>query len=343
MTRSWEDLVARVRGLSGHLLGKARLLSLAQSRDLVQLSVALEEAYGPASGAATNAAPEQLELAVRRIAARYLRTVARWAGKRTLFLTPLFLDEDRRSVRALIRGAAGDVPMQERLAGLVPTPQLPERALEELARQASVREVVALLVAWVHPFGSALLEESRRPQADLLRLDVVLNREFARRAVAAVKRAPLGNAARRDLRLWVQNIIDLENAFTAIQLAAQRSSTEATHFFVGGGHALNDRRFAAVAAAGSSMGAVAMLGDALRHSPIAPVFAALTTRPVEDVALDVELRRTSAAARRNPLGAAPIIAFLTRLRAEMRDVRLLIWRVALGAPPVAPGDLVTIV
>jgi vacuolar-type H+-ATPase subunit C/Vma6 len=176
-----------------------------------------------------------------------------------------------------------------------------------------------------------------------LRLDLALNREFARRAAAAVKRAPLGNAARRDLRLWVQNIIDFENAFTAIQLAAQRSSTDATHFFVTGGHIIDSKTFAAVAAAGSSTGALALLGDALRNSTIAPVFAALSTRPVEDAALDAELRRTSAAARRSPLGAAPIIAFLTRLRAEILDVRQLIWRVALGAPPAASGDLVTIV
>lgn len=343
MTGSWEDLVARVRGLSGHLLGRSRLLSLGQARDLVQLSVALEEAYGPASGAANDAAPEQLELAVRRVAARYLRTVSRWAGKRTPFLTALFLDEDRRSVRALMRGAMSDLPQSLRLAGLVPTPELPERALEELARQSSVKDIVALLVAWVHPFGSALLEEARRPQPDLLRLDLALNREFARRAAAAVKRAPLGNSARRDLRLWVQNIIDLENAFTAIQLAAQRSSTDATHFFVTGGHILHSKTFTAVATAGSSTGALALLGDALRNSTIAPVFAALSTRPLEDAALDAELRRTSTAARRSPLGAAPIIAFLTRLRAEIRDVRQLIWRVALGAPPAASGDLVTIV
>ncbi|MEW5914858.1 MAG: V-type ATPase subunit [Gemmatimonadota bacterium] len=342
MTRRWEDLVARVRGLSGHLLGRSRLTALAETRDLVQLNGALEDAFGAASGFGTGTAPEQIEVAVRRIAARYLRVIARWAGTRTQLLAPLFLDEDRRSVRALVRGAAGNLPPNERLAGLVPTPTLPERALEELASQMSVSDVVALLVLWGHPFGTALLAEARRAQPDLLRIDLVLNSEFATRAVASVRRAPLGTTARRDLRIWVEGIIDLENAFTALQLAGQRTSLDPAQFFIPGGRALEAVAFTAASNAGSVPAAAVHLGTVLRDSTLAPVFAHLPTRPIEDAALDAELRRTATAARRSPLGAAPVISFFTRLRAEVHDLRLIIWRVALGAGPAAPDDLVTI-
>jgi vacuolar-type H+-ATPase subunit C/Vma6 len=308
----------------------------------VQLSSALEDAFGSASGFAAGASPEQIEVAVRRIAARYLRVIARWAGTRSELLAPLFLDEDRRSVRALLRGAAGNLTPNDRLAGLVPTPTLPERALEELSRQTAVTDVVALLVAWGHPFGAALLPEARREQPDLLRIDLVLNCTFATRAAAAVRRAPLGTTARRDLRLWVQGIIDLENAFTALQLAGQRTSLAPAQFFIPGGRALKLVAFTAIANAGSVPAAVVQLAASLRDSTLGPVFAHLPSRPVEDAALDAELRRTATAARRSPLGAAPVISFFTRLRAEVRDLRLIIWRIALGAGPATPDDLVTI-
>ena len=227
MNSSWVDLVARVRGLSGHLLGRSQLVDIARSRDLIQVAASLDEAYGPASAIVAGSSADQLENAVRRAAARYVRTLTRWCGSRVRYLEPLFLDEDRRSVRAVLRGAAAGTSSAERLAGLVPTPALPERALEELASQATVYDVVALLLSLGHPLGAVLLEEAKRPHPDLLRLDLALNSEYAKRSVRAVRRAPAGDSVRRDLTQLVRDTIDLENASTALQLAAQRSSTAA--------------------------------------------------------------------------------------------------------------------
>jgi vacuolar-type H+-ATPase subunit C/Vma6 len=341
MIARWEDLVARVRGLSGHLLGRAQLSAMARAPDLIHLATALDDAYGPAASVGPVASPDQLELAVRRAAARYVRIVARWAGTRARYLAPLFMDEDRRSVRACVRGAAAATPHAERLAGLVPTPTLPERALEELARQRSVADVVALLVLWGHPFGAALLDEARRAHPDLFRLDLLLNLEFATYAARAVRRAPLGNSVRRDLRTWLHEILDLENAFTAVGLAAQRSSTDRSQFFIPGGRALDRATFLRAASAANATSAASILARALRSTSLAAVFGASLLRPVEDTALVATLQRTLVAARRSPLGAAPVIAFFTRLRAEVRDLRLIIWRAALGAPPVPADVLVT--
>jgi vacuolar-type H+-ATPase subunit C/Vma6 len=314
---------------------------MARAPDLVQLAAALGDAYGAESGFGAGPSAEQLEVAVRRVAARHLHVVTRWAGKRARYLAPLFLDEDRRSVRALIRGAAAGTSPHERLASLVPTAALPERALQELSRRPTVADVVALLVLWGHPFGAPLFGEARGPRPDLLRLDLLLNAEAARLAARAVRRAPLGNAARRDLRLWVQATVDLENACSALQLAAQRSSTDPAQFFVSGGRAIDRTTFARAAAATSAAAAAALLARALRGTALDSVLGAATRRPIEDAALVAELRRTRDAARKSPLGAAPIIAFFTRLRAEVRDLRFIIWRAALGAPPAAPDALVT--
>jgi vacuolar-type H+-ATPase subunit C/Vma6 len=172
-------------------------------------------------------------------------------------------------------------------------------------------------------------------------LDLLLNTTFAKLAARAIRRAPLGNAARRDLRAWIHGIIDIENAFTALQLAGQHVSLDPMQFFVPGGRAVDRLAFASAIAGGNIGAAISILERALRATAYAPVFKSLGTQPIEDVALAAELRGAKAAARRSPLGAAPLIAFLTRLRAEVRDVRGIIWRVALGAPADA-SEMVTI-
>jgi vacuolar-type H+-ATPase subunit C/Vma6 len=342
MSRNWVDLVARVRGLSGRLLGRARLADIARSRDLIQVAASLDEAYGAASAIVAGSSAEQLENAVRRAAARYIRIITRWCGSRVRYLEPLFLDEDRRSIRAFLRGAAASTPSAERLAGLVATPALPERALEELARQPSVRDVVALLLSLGHPFGAALVDEAKRPHPDLLRLDLALNTEYAVRSTRAVRRAPAGDSARRDLMQLVRDRIDLENASTALQLAAQRSSTEAAQFYIPFGKQLDLAAFLAAASAPSAAGATSVLRRAFHGSPMAPVFRGMLHTSFEEAVLRSEQRSAAHAARRAPLGVAPIIAFLVQLRAEVRDLRYIIWRAALGAPSAAPDMLLTL-
>jgi vacuolar-type H+-ATPase subunit C/Vma6 len=335
MRRGWEDLVARVRGLRTHLLSRLQLSELARSPDIAHLARAIGESYAPEIAAVTGATAEQLEVAVRRVAARYVDILGRWSGDRNRALAPLLLDEDRRSVRALIRGAVAGSPPAERLAGLVPTPTLGESALEELARQPSAGRVAALLTVWGHPYGAPLITEAQAPQPDLLNLDLQLNETYARHAGRAVREAGAGDAVRRDLREYLQQTIDLENVSTALQLAAQRSSTDPGRFFTPGGRALERSAFLAAALASDPAAAKSALARALRETALVRVVAANDS--FETAALRAELDRSAAAAREHPLGAAPVIAFLVRLRAEVRDLRSIIWRVASGAPP-ASGD-----
>ena len=106
MSPGWEELIARVCGRAAHLVGRRRLIELARAGDLVRMVSLLEEAYGSSLGVAPGSTPLQTELAVRRAAAFHLATLARWSRRHPDLLTPFFLDEDRRSVRALLRGAA---------------------------------------------------------------------------------------------------------------------------------------------------------------------------------------------------------------------------------------------
>jgi vacuolar-type H+-ATPase subunit C/Vma6 len=338
VTRSWEDLVARVRGLSTRFVDRSRMIELAASNSLAQLATRL--AATRVAHLPEVAAPlaEELELSVRRTAAERLRTLERWTGTRDRWLAPLYLDQDRRSVRALLRGAEARSPAAERLAGLVPTPLLPERALYELAAQPSVAAVAALLAVWGHPFGRALLADARLPHPDLFRLDLVVNRTWATSSLRAARRAPRRDRARADLEMFVRQTIDTENIWTALQLAAGPSGMRPEDLFLSGGRWLDRAAFSAATGSSDVAGAVTQLERATRRSPLAGIAAGRW----EATALETELRRARAAARRSPLGAAPVIAFFVRLRAEVRDLCLIIWRVALGAPPVAARDLVTL-
>jgi vacuolar-type H+-ATPase subunit C/Vma6 len=342
MTRGWEDVVARVRGIASHFLTSAQLVELGRARDLVQLAAGLEAVYSPQSGLTTGATAERIELEVRRMAASRLRLLARWSGDRLALLTPIFLDEDRHSVRSLLRGAAAGSPAVERLAGLVPTPDLPERALEELVRQQSVSGVAALLAAWSHPFGGPLLVLTRGPNPDLLRIDVRLNEVWAARSITAVRRAPRTDAVRRDLIAFVRESIDVENASTALQLASYSSKTDIATLFTPGGQRLDRETFVAAAGSHDSNQAAQLVARAFHGTPLAGIVAMRGKKPFEDATLKAQLRYATDVARRFPLGVAPIIAFVVRLRAEVRNLRLIIWRVASGAPPLSMDALVAL-
>lgn len=342
MRRGWEDVVARVHGSGSHFLTSAQLVELGRAKDLVQLAAGLEAMYAPHSALAAGSTAERIELEVRRMAASRLRLLARWSGDRLALLTPIFLDEDRHSVRALLRGAAAGSPAVERLAGLVPTPDLPERALEELARQQSVAGVAALLAAWSHTFGGPLLELTRGPNPDLLRIDVRLNTVFAARSIAAVRRAPRSDAARRDLIAFVRESIDVENASTALQLASYPSKTDPATLFLPEGQNLELETFVAAAGTQDANQAARLVARAFHGTPLAGIFAMRGRKTLEDATLKAQLRHATDVARLFPLGVAPIIAFVVRLRAEVRNLRLIIWRVAAGAPPLSMDALVAL-
>jgi len=201
---------ARARGLSAHLFTRPELEALAGAD---ALGVARALAHSPRLTAPVSdaASPVELERAVRRTASQHLRTLSRWAGAAPV-LGVYEAQQDRRSLRALIRGALATAPAEERLAGLLPTPTLPERVLTELARQPTPAAVVAHLFALRHPDAGRLAELTAAAQPDLLALEQALARGEAERAT---REAARGDA---NLRRHVALHIDAVNAQTALLL-----------------------------------------------------------------------------------------------------------------------------
>jgi len=324
----WEDLATRARGLAPHLLDGTQLDALARVPD----SGALADALRPLGFLLPDAAavtPELLELAVRRTAAARLRTLARWAGGRNAVLAVIFEDEDRRSLRALLRGAVQGAPPHERLAALIPTPALPERALAELAGLPTPRAITALLTAWGNAYGSALSAAAAATHPDLLALEYQLNRTFAARALRGAR-----SARSRELTEFVRETIDLENACTALVLAGAEPDIPARPAFLSGGRRLSLAAFLDAVGARQPGDAGGRLAASLGPGRLA---AAFLRRAGEPAALEeLLLRERSAAlherARRDPAGPATVLQYILDLRTEVLALRRIIWGVALTAP-----------
>lgn len=327
MTARWEDLATRARGLATHLLGRAELDALARAPDLDALGDALRaRGFLPAEGPVT---PDILELAVRRVAGARLQILAGWGQGRTTLLAVVFEDEDRRSLRALLRGAVQGAAPEERLAGLIPTPGLPERVLAELAGQPTPGAIAALLTAWGSAYGPALLPEAAATHPDLLTLEYRLNSTFASRALRGAR------AARsRGLVEFVRETIDLENACTALVLGGAEPEAPPERAFVDGGRYLSLAAFRDAVAAPDGGEAARRLAEAFRPAPVAAVFARAASDPaaIEEALLRQRIAAQGAAARWDPAGLASVLSYVLRLRAEVLDLQRAIWGVMLGAP-----------
>jgi len=336
----WEDLNARARGLGTHFLTRAALEALSREIDLVGLADALRHAGILTGETSPGPTPAELELGIRRWAAAALRTLARWAGPRAAALPLVFDDEDRRSLRAIFRGAAHRVAPERRLAGLIPTPSLPERALFELARAATPSAASALLSAWRHPAAEALAPIATAEHPDLFRLEAALASATARRAVDAARRAH-----DRALMAVVREAIDLDNAVTAVALAIDSEDVVPKDAFIADGTRITITVFEEAVATGAPSLAGARLAAALEPGPYAEVFrlGAEVPATLEDEILRLRLRDLGRQARLAPLGPLPLIWFALRLRAQVVDLQRIVWTVSLGAPrSTLTGALATV-
>ena len=333
MSATWGDLNARARGLATHLASRATLEELAQLPDLVTLSRECA-ATGVIPSEPEQAAPFALELAFRRAAARNLRLLVRWMGPRTEALRFVLEDEDRRSLRALLRGAAAGVAAETRLAGLIPTPSLPERLLEVLARQPHCGDVVALLVAWRHPYGPPLLAAVASDPPDLFKLECELNRTFALRATRGARRGG------RALRAYVQEFIDLENLRGGLVLAANELELSPDAAFLPGGRRLPLARFRAAAKTRNLLQAADRLAEGFGESEPARLARRHATDPraLEEALLRYRGTQLREQARLDPLGPAPLLWYLFRLRMQSATLGRLLWGTALGVPPALRRD-----
>jgi len=333
----WDDVNARARGLATHLLDPGAYPALAAAPDWPAfLGRVASLGYPLDLGAGAFADPPAFDRAVSLVAARRFNLLGRWLAGRGAVLAVVMEDEECRALRALLRGAAQGASPGLRLRAVLPTPGLPPRALDRLARATTVAELARDLLRVGHPAGRVLEQLGRQsPPPGLRDLEWALTRLFSERASRAAR--PGGSVVRR----FAADLVDQENLWTLLLSAPPTGAGTIEQEYLSGGGVLTREVFARLRAerdadrllsdlrgcfAGTAIGA------ALAHDP--PAWASLEARITA-----ARIAWLRGLARRDPLGPAVVLAVLERIRAEARALRAVAWGVAFGAPPATLAPL----
>ena len=327
MARYLGDINTRARGLRTHLLPTSDLERLARATSLLALQRELSGLGYVRSDAPATAM--SLERAVRRHAADQMGILDRWCmDERRAALAVILEDEDRRSIQAILRGAQQGTATEVRMAGLIPTTSLPERALLTLAGQPTPTDVIRMLALWSHPLGIPLVAAASGPHPSLFEIEVELQRAFARRASA---RAHQGGS---QLVEYVEQVVDVMNTWSALLHFVERDPAIVDMTFVEGGRWISRDVFHKLMTLETRPQVEKRLAWELRKSALGNAFQG----EIEDLAqlegtmLRAQIDWQNRAVRVDPSGAAPIIGFAIELRAEVVNLRRIIWGVALEAP-----------
>lgn len=322
---TWVDLVARARGRSTHLAAEDALAAIDRASDRAALLGALAQAgwvIAPTTDAL--AAARALDEAATARATAELALLTRWAAARTAALAVIVADEDRRTLRGVVRGLAAAAAPAARLRGAVATPDLPSAAQRELAAAATGPALLAALTRLAHPANVALAPTLTHQPLELLAVEQALAAWFAARARAGARAA-----GDRALAEHVAQAIDAENAAAALALVTRGRGLAADAAFLCGGGRIDRATFVAAAAAAPAACA-STLAEALVGTPLAAAVGAGTPDAIERATLAWQLATQARWRRVEPLGLGPVLWPWLRMRREHAQVRLAAWRLALG-------------
>jgi hypothetical protein len=320
-------LVVRARALRRRLPRLEELSGLAALETPAALGAALAERRIPPAGPPGRDEAEALESGFRALVAALLTVLERWRGRGRDALAIALAEEERRSLRALLRGAAAGAAPELRLAGLVPTPALTPRRLEELARAADPRALASKLAIFRFPDAGAFAAAAAVVRPDLAAMERTLRARFG------VRLREIARRGERELAREAEFTIDLDNAVAAAALAGGDEPVREDDFLEGG-RKLSRGRFARAAASASSGAAVALLSGAFADREIGRAFQASVVSPARlgERLVAARLARATAEARLRPLGSAPVLELALSMRALGMAISRLVWGLALAAP-----------
>ncbi len=332
----WDQLNSRARGLAGHLLDRAGLRRVGAATTGPELLAILAPGGAPLPLDRAGRDEAELDAWVGQVAADRFRTLDRWLGPCRSALAVVLEDEERRTLRRLLRGAAQGGSAATRLRSVVPTPSLPRRLLTRLAAATSPADLADRLTRAGHPAGRALASAAAgTDRSGLFGLEVALSRTFAVRATR------LARAGGPVVRRFAALTIDLENGAGLLASPSWGGEVGPGDVWLEGGELLSaaDHRRIAMSRDPAEVGPA--LAAQFRHTPLEQVFrmADPPERGFEGRSLAARIRWLRGLARRDPLGPAPTLLVLERIRLEAYLVRAALWSIRLGAPWPVPDWL----
>lgn len=326
----WADASARATGLSGHLLDGAGWARVRACPDPDSLCRELQRfGYDVQPGEA----PRSVERALERTRAARCALLVRWLGSRVRGLRLHFEADTVCAIRVLLHAAAEEKTGPEPVGWLSTGGGLTAGMREAAATAGSPGDVLRMLADHGQPLAERALAEHVELAAEWPGLSPLLACE------QALLRAHVGRAregiSRRDraLRDRVRRAIDLLN-LRAVLSVGPESGLPAAAIFLSGGDRLDLDAFGRALGAPDRRAARETLARRLPAHLAAPLTdPAIPVARLGRTLLELELEEERGLTRREPLGPAPVLAFLLRQRLEVRDLRGLVWARALGAPP----------
>ncbi len=322
---------ARVRGMHSRLLDPSVIEDLLATRDLDALIAALQNTpYGKelAEALTRRTGIAAVDEALSRNFHATTRKILGFAEGRPREAIELALRRyDLQNLLVVMRGIHTRRPPEEIAASLVPTGELGEVALRELAAQPTVLAVAATLATFGHAFAEPmrLAALAYGEARDLLTAELVLERAHAEQIRSGARGA---GATDQVLRATLQRRLDVRNVLTAFKLhATDLRPAEKARFFLAGG-SIPPELFNTLADPGTvERGLVTLHRLGFRH----------VTRPESVTDLERLLERELAAEeearyRGDPLGLDVVLGYLAAKAHEVANLRLVARARLLGIP-----------
>ena len=316
----WGDALARARGLGGRLPSSARLAEVLSAGDEAELGRRLAGVHQDFAAANGARSARDLERVVTRVAAGQLALLHRWLGSRAPALGLVMEDEERRSLRALLR--ASTAPAASQPPSLIPTPRLGESLLRELAGARSPLALVNELARQGHPWAEELRSAASGDPPDQFELELALDRAFTRRA-----RREARSGGRAFVR-HAQRLIDASNGLTVVALAG-RGGAAPRASFLRGGRAFSAAAFDAALRAHDREAATQAVARSLGRGPLARAFGESELTDLERRVLGALIEASEYEFLLDPLSPVGLLRHALRLRALVVDVRRRAWELAL--------------
>lgn len=235
-----------------------------------------------------------------------LAVLARWDEHDELSVVTL--DEDRRALRVLVRGIAAGIPA-ERRAGAA-------GRLSHVAGAPTIAELARRLGD--HPLARAL-SSSREQNPDVLAIEAALARAYSEAA------APADDAA----RAYVRQLIDGQNASSALLLASRGRALPRASMFVPGGEQLDEDAFVE-AARGPIDAARDRLAAVFVGTPLGVAVGSAEPAALEHATRAWMLETQRRLRRLAPHGLAPALYFALRWHERAEAARRETWTRVLG-------------
>ncbi len=322
---------ARVHSMQGQLLSQRQydeLLSKQTAHDVLELLLTSPYSTSIVRTSESLLETQRLEEGLRTDLCAHLRKIREMASEhpRTLLDAALFR-WDVENLKAVLRGARINAPLEDLLALTIPIGMLDDVALVELARTRSLQDVANLLETWRVPLGKLLkntLREHGEPQT-LLSLEIEMDRFAFSQSIGMTSREKQQGRHVKEYLLSLADQANVLMAFRCLTDVELKTVDAAETYFLDVGGRLTRQTFRAVVSATDiTHGLSKLMGTPhawLAHT--APESRIGMISLIERKLREAVLRETRRLAHSDPLGIGVALRYVERKINEVRNLRLI--------------------